>query len=68
MRNNDCPAALYYASPADICYSIRHLEGLKNISPGRNLQLIPYGMFSAARFLDNPATGSLPFRTENDAP
>jgi hypothetical protein len=34
------------------------LEGLEGISPGRNLQLIPYGAFSAGRFRD--ATGSAP--------
>ncbi len=28
------------------------LEGLSGISPGRNLQAIPYGTFSGARFLD----------------
>ncbi len=28
------------------------LEGLEQISPGRNVQLIPYGMFTRARFLD----------------
>lgn len=28
------------------------LEGLERISPGRNVQLIPYGLFTRARFLD----------------
>jgi hypothetical protein len=28
------------------------LEGLEGISPGRNLQAIPYGTFAGARFLD----------------
>jgi hypothetical protein len=41
------------------------LEGLENISPSRNIQLIPYGMFSRARYLDNPALG-LDYRTQND--
>ncbi|MEK7405908.1 MAG: DUF5916 domain-containing protein [Acidobacteriota bacterium] len=31
------------------------LEGLEQISPGRNLQFIPYGIFSRARFLDTEA-------------
>ena len=43
-----------------------HLEGIKNVSPGRNLQFIPYGMFSTSRFLDTPATGVPAIRTEND--
>jgi hypothetical protein len=41
------------------------LEGLENISPSRNIQFIPYGMFSRARYLDDPALG-LDYRTQND--
>lgn len=29
--------------------------GIEGVSPGRNIQLIPYGSFAAARFLDRPA-------------
>ena len=29
-----------------------NLEGLQKISPGRNIQIIPYGFFARARFLD----------------
>ena len=43
-----------------------HLVGLENISPGRNIQLIPYGLFSRARFLDRPPEGPTQFLTEND--
>ena len=43
-----------------------HLEGLKNVSPGRNLQFIPYGMFSTSRFLDTLAAGIPGIRTESD--
>jgi|DewCreStandDraft_2_1066082.scaffolds.fasta_scaffold00014_355 hypothetical protein len=43
------------------------LVGLENISPGRNLQFIPYGIFTRARFLDPLAAGGPAFRTENDA-
>ena len=32
-----------------------HLDGLENISPGRNIQFIPYGMLSESRYLDQPA-------------
>lgn len=28
------------------------LHGIENVSPGRNVQLIPYGTFTGARFLD----------------
>ena len=39
------------------------LEGLRDISPGRNLQAIPYGAFTGARFLDTDVAA---FREEND--
>ena len=39
------------------------LEGLTDISPGRNLQAIPYGAFTGARFLDTEAPA---FRTASD--
>ncbi len=42
------------------------LEGLEDISPGRNLQFIPYGAFGASRFLDAAAPGGARFRREND--
>lgn len=42
------------------------LEGLENISPGRNLQFIPYGMFARARNL-SPTESGLAYATENDA-
>lgn len=29
-----------------------NMEGLQKISPGRNIQIIPYGFFARARFLD----------------
>lgn len=42
------------------------LEGLENISASRNVQLIPYGVFSAGRFRDT--RGDVPrLRTSNDA-
>ena len=36
-----------------------HLDGLENISPGRNIQFIPYGLASGARYLDR-LTGGAP--------
>ncbi len=29
-----------------------HMDGLQDISPGRNLQFIPYAMGAASRYLD----------------
>jgi hypothetical protein len=37
-----------------------HLEGLREISPGRNLQFIPYGLLSGSRYLDQLA-GGIPY-------
>jgi hypothetical protein len=36
-----------------------NMEGLENISPGRNMQFIPYGLFSGSRYLDR-APGGVP--------
>jgi hypothetical protein len=43
------------------------VEGLEEISPGRNIQFIPYGIFTAARFLDRLAPGGPAFRTDTEA-
>ncbi|GBC80905.1 hypothetical protein HRbin10_00008 [bacterium HR10] len=40
------------------------LEGLEDISPGRNWQFIPYGTFAAARFLDLSSAGAPAWRRE----
>ena len=42
------------------------LEGLERVSPGRNIQFIPYGLFARARFLDTVDPNHLVFRTENE--
>jgi hypothetical protein len=42
------------------------LEGLHDISPGRNVQFIPYGLFSRARYLNNPPDDAARLKTEND--
>jgi hypothetical protein len=43
------------------------LEGLSRISPGRNFQVIPYGLFSRARNFDDAAPADSPYRTDSDA-
>ena len=40
--------------------------GLEGISPGRNLQFIPYAAFAGSHFLDNPASGVPGFQTKHD--
>jgi hypothetical protein len=42
------------------------MSGLEGISPGRNLQFIPYAAFAGSHFLDNPASGVPSFRSKND--
>ncbi len=42
------------------------LEGLRGISPGRNVQFIPYGVFGASHFLSDPDTGPPQFRQRYD--
>ena len=42
------------------------MKGLEGISPGRNIQIIPYGAFGHSHFLDNPDPGVPSFRTQND--
>jgi len=41
-------------------------EGLEHVSPGRNIQFIPYGLFARARFLDTVDPSNPLFRVEND--
>ncbi len=43
------------------------LEGFRDISPGRNIQLIPYGLFSRSRYLDTAPWKDPQFQTENEA-
>ena len=43
------------------------LEGLRDISPGRNIQVIPYALGSAARFLDRPAAAPPAMRSVTEA-
>jgi hypothetical protein len=42
------------------------MNGLEGISPGRNLQFIPYAAFASSHFLDNPALGVPSFQTKHD--
>jgi hypothetical protein len=42
-----------------------HLEGIENISPGRNIQFIPYALFSRSRNL-NPMAPGWNYGTDND--
>ncbi len=39
------------------------MEGIGEVSPGRNVQLIPYGSFAASRYLDAP---NAVFKTQRD--
>ncbi|HWR35456.1 MAG TPA: DUF5916 domain-containing protein [Clostridia bacterium] len=41
-----------------------HLDGMKNVSPGRNMQFIPYTSFAASRSLDPQAQGGAAYRRD----
>jgi hypothetical protein len=43
-----------------------NMSGLENISPGRNLQFIPYVALGHAHFLDIPTVGAPSFESSND--
>ncbi len=43
------------------------LEGLEGISPGRNIQLIPYGLFSRSRYLDTSLEAPPQIRTDSES-
>jgi hypothetical protein len=45
---------------------IGNMSGLQDISPGRNLQIIPYAAFAGSHFLDNPSSGVPSFQTKHD--
>ena len=42
------------------------MRGLESISPGRNLQFIPYAAFSGSHFLDDPTYAVPAFRSKTD--
>ena len=64
VRNNETSFWPYITRRVEgFAQQMAPLEGLENISPGRNLQFIPYGIFTRARLLDTTVPK---FRTEND--
>lgn len=43
------------------------LEGITHVSPGRNMQLIPYGTFAGGRFLDSTGKDGPEFKSKSEA-
>jgi hypothetical protein len=43
-----------------------NMSGLEGISPGRNLQIIPYAALATSHFLDDPSSGVPVFRSKQD--
>ncbi|MBI3668641.1 MAG: carbohydrate binding family 9 domain-containing protein [Acidobacteria bacterium] len=67
VRTNEVSFWPYVTKRAEgLVQQFATLEGLEHISPGRNVQLIPYGVFARARFLDTREANNLRFRTQND--
>jgi len=64
-RRNEFSVWPYVTSRLDsFVEQLAHLEGLERISPGRNLQFIPYGILSRARYLDESVPA---FRRDTEA-
>jgi hypothetical protein len=67
LRNNEISFWPYVTRrEAGFANQFATLDGLEHISPGRNLQFIPYGIFTSARFLDANAPGGPAFDTKNE--
>jgi hypothetical protein len=64
-RNNETSFWPYLTRRvAGFAQQLATLDGLRDVSPGRNMQLIPYGAFTGARLIDAPRGG---YSTERDA-
>lgn len=64
LRNNEDTYWPYITDKvAGFTQQMATMEGLEHVSPGRNVQLIPYGTFAQARTLD---TGIPKFVTQDD--
>lgn len=64
-RNNETSFWPYVTKRvASVLQQLAPATGIEHISPGRNIQFIPYGAFAAARFLDVEGPG---FRRDDDA-
>jgi hypothetical protein len=67
LRNNELSFWPYVTRrDAGFANQFAELEGLQEISPGRNLQFIPYGIFTSARFLNAAAPGGPAYDTKNE--
>lgn len=54
-------------SVSRVSHQMASLSGTEHVSPWRNVQIQPYGIFTGARFLDADAAGGAVMRGENDA-
>jgi hypothetical protein len=64
--NNESSFWPYIAQKAGFVPQFGKMTGLESISPGRNLQLIPYAVFSGSHFLDQSGPGVPAFRGKKD--
>jgi len=69
QRNNEFDTWPYVTHRRDPSWAGQggDLRGISRVAPGRNMQFIPYGLFSTSRFLDSPAGGIPQFQIQNDA-
>jgi len=61
-RNNEI-ASWPYISPDILGWAAQfaRLDGIEGVTQGRNIQLVPYAMYSDARYLDEPEVGDPSF-------
>jgi hypothetical protein len=67
VRNNEAAYWPYItARKESFVGQLGELTNLERISPGRNVQLIPYGLFTRSRFLDSALAGGPDYRTDQE--
>ena len=69
QRNNEFDTWPYVTHRRDPSWAGQDadLTGIRHIPPHRNMQFIPYGLFSTSRFLNSPPAGIPQFLQQNDA-
>jgi len=68
VRTNEEAFAPYITDRLEgLTPQLAKLDGLRTISPGRNIQLIPYGLFSVARNLNTDDPARPLYLTDNQA-
>ena len=66
LRKNETDSWPYLTQRVEgLTQQFAPVGGLENVSPGRNIQLIPYGLLASNHFLNQPSTGAPPGFLDN---